>query len=203
MKDLELMYTILFIFSPIVGFIPQIYTNQILFPELLSALTIVANILKIYHFRTKSFFSVIPMQGAFIILLHSCLMYYNKSTYSITEEKITKRLRISSKQLFVVYIGLISITSHFVGLVLNTYEFCGLLSLVFEVSVNFIQLLIEKQNKGILDETKKRRSQKELYLVWIVGDICRILFMMSVETPKVYTAASFIQLAIDGYLLCN
>ena len=89
------------------------------------------------------------------------------------------------------------------GLVLNTYEFCGLLSLVFEVSVNFIQLLIEKQDKGILDETKKRRSQKELYLVWIVGDLCTILFMMSVETPKVYTAASFIQLGIDGYLLYN
>ncbi|WUR04843.1 putative transporter [Vairimorpha necatrix] len=203
MKDLEIFFSVLFCVSPIVGFIPQILTQKIIFPELLSSLTIIANILKIFHFREKSSLSsVIPLQGIFTIILHSCLLYFNKSLYSVTEEKIMKKLKITNKQLYFSYILLVAVSTHLIGSFIRSFEFCGLLSLIFEVSVNSIQLLIEKQNKEVIIETtKKVRSQKELYLVWIVGDICRIFFMISVDTPYVYSVASLIQLGIDGYLL--
>ena len=206
MKDLEIFFSVLFIISPIIGYIPQLYTRQIVFPEFLSALTILANILKIIHFTGKSnAFTVIPLQGMFTILLHSCLLLFNKSIYSVTEEKIMKKLKISSKQIYVSYIILICMCIQICGLFTRSFEFCGILSLIFEVSVNSVQLLIEKQKKEVIvvAVNKKVRSQKELYLVWIIGDICRIFFMVCADTPHVYTVASLIQLGIDGYLLYN
>ncbi|EQB60658.1 udp-glucose pyrophosphorylase [Vairimorpha apis BRL 01] len=202
MKDLEAIFSVLFTISPIIGFLPQIYTRNIIFPEILSLFTIMSNMLKLFHFSNRSLFCIIPIQGVFVIFLHSYLIFFNKSSYSLFEEKLMKKFKMSSKKIYCAYIGLMFIFIHLFGKIYKSYEFCGVLSLCFEVSVNIIQLILEKYNENLnINEQKKNTLQKQLYLVWVIGDLCRILFMLSIITPWIYIVASFIQLIIDVYLL--
>lgn len=158
--------------------------------------------LKIFHFSNRSFLCVIPIQGLFVILLHSYLILFNKSSYTLVEEKILKKIRITNKKMYCAYIGLVFIFAHLFGKISKSYEFCGILSLFFEVGVNIVQLIIEKNNDlSSINEPRKSTLQKQLYLVWVIGDLCRIFFMMFIVTPWIYIMASFIQLAIDIYLL--
>lgn len=210
MQEIENFFNALFIISPAIGFVPQILSHDILFPEILSVLSILANVLKLLHYSSDPFSPLIALQAIFIIVLHCYLIHFNPSNYSSIENNIFSMFKLKKLNKRygnkAVYMGLITtllITLHFLGYLVGSLGFCGVLSLFVELSINILQVIIENDRKEILvlDGSKIKRSPKELYLFWMIGDIVKIWYMSKVIIPKVYILTAGLQLLLDGYLL--
>ncbi|EOB14744.1 hypothetical protein NBO_16g0030 [Nosema bombycis CQ1] len=209
MLEAENFFNVLFILSPAIGFVPQILASDIIFPEVLSLLSIIASILKLSHYVSEPFSSLIALQAVFIIILHFYLIRFNTSDYSSVEKLFFKFIGIHNLNKKygnkTVYLGLVSftiVTLHMLGLLFGTLSFCGIISLFFELSINVLQVAIENDKKDlVLNENKRKRSPKELYLFWTIGDMVKIWYMTKIIIPKVYLATAVLQLILDGYLL--
>jgi hypothetical protein len=91
---------------------------------------------------------------------------------------------------------------HIVGTIYGSYKLCGSISSVLEVSVNVFQLILERENSQDLKlKDRRKRSPKELYVCWIVGDLGKIWFMSKLDIPKIFVATVISQIIIDFFLL--
>ncbi|KAF9762671.1 hypothetical protein NGRA_1843 [Nosema granulosis] len=209
MQEVENFFNVLFIGSPAIGFIPQILSHDILFPEVLSVLAILANVLKLLHYSSEPFSPLIALQAVFIIVLHCYLIHFNPSNYSSIENNIFRVLKLTklnkrygTKAVYTTLIITALITFHLMGYLVSSMAFCGILSLVVELSINVLQVMIESDKKEliVLDGSKVKRSPKELYLFWMIGDVVKIWYMMKVASPNVYIMTTILQFLLDGYL---
>ena len=174
---------ILFIASPLFGFIPQIYKNEVTYKPFLSLINIMTAIIKIFDWFYKKYDKVIFIQNFFIIFLHLLLVHNNKiktvNRYGFEDNKFFYILKRISALIFLLFI-LDNLKLSFM------FNYLALFLDVFTTYAHFI-VYREDPQKPI-----------ELFAVWILGDFIKIYFNVFVyKTPTLYTLAVFTQLFFD------
>lgn len=200
----------LFVISPVIGYIPQLVARDILFSPLTSMFFVMSNILKLFHYNAEKYPMTLFLQSVFVIVLHMSLVFMNDKPLGTYEAKVfegrTTRIIYKNYGVRGCVLGMLCafiFSVNLFGIVYGSYKPCGAISSVLELSVNFFQLIAEKEEKKNKDCSKNgaRRSPKELYLCWIIGDIAKIWFMLNIETPLVFVGTVFSQVFIDLFLL--
>ncbi|TBU11929.1 hypothetical protein CWI38_0975p0020 [Hamiltosporidium tvaerminnensis] len=210
--NLEPLINFFFIFFPIVGYLPQIITLQSVFPPLLSTITIIANLLKIFYYKVNKYEKPILYQSFVVIGVHSFLLYFYNKKLSYLEEKIFKHKNLNRiyQKYGLFTLNMILIT--FIALTLNCFCFingmenlfigCGFLSLTFESLVGVIQIVINKvDNKKLPIGIKKQRCGKELFFCWFFGDLSRFVWMIWLKSPVLLVLSVVFQIGIDLALI--
>lgn len=195
---LKNLFDLLYIFSPILAFIPQIRSKNITYDSTLSLLTIFTNILKL--FPTKNSIDTIVMyQFVLCIALHIFLLNI-KAKQSKLISLDNQFLSISNVLLKTKYFTqwIVGFVSSFV-LILKVLEFYGLSEQFLKISI-FIDILIAILHVKIYSKDKKKPV--ELFAFWIVGDLIRLYIMYTLYNYTVeYYLGVFGQLFINSYVL--
>ncbi|CAD26090.1 hypothetical protein [Encephalitozoon cuniculi GB-M1] len=206
--DNPLLY-IGFVVSPVVGYIPQILARDILLSPLVSTFFIMSNILKVFHYSFERYSEFLLAQYIFSILLHMSLIAMNKRPLSTHEARVlgnrTTRLLyrkygVKGSVLGIVCVFIFCVNLY--GVLYGTYEHCGRLSSALEIGVNLFQLVLEREEKSPKNgKDELKRSPKEVYCCWIIGDVIKIWLMSSVRAPIVFIGTIVIQIFIDIFLI--
>lgn len=207
-----LICDISFIIFPIVGFIPQIIKNKILFPPLLILLTIFTNIFKIIFYKEGDMINTILYQAILVIVFQFYLLYVSRCVMCKLEENIFKKrlgwlfmrygIFTTCASISIMLVCTLQILSMFLGL--PFIKLCGILSVFLEVSVGLIQLYINKERRvdpNDLIYMNNERVPKELYACWIIGDFCKLGYILYRKVPLLLTVSVLFQIAIDSLLL--
>ncbi|KAM0688196.1 hypothetical protein COBT_000547 [Conglomerata obtusa] len=199
----------LFIFSPCIGYIPQLISGNIVFSPLLSLMLILSSFLKFFYYQVEQFSSIILAQSGFLIVVQLILIYNFKSAFGIVEERFyrsmersIKRYGIFAVNCSIILAGLIAIHAmSFVGG--SFYLLCGYTSATIETLVGVMQIFMKRMDKkySIGENAVKRRLPKELFVCWIVGDIAKLYWMFQKISPLIFTIPIFIQIIVDFILI--
>jgi hypothetical protein len=200
---------ILFVLSPVLGYLPQIISRRVVVSPILCTLFILSNILKIFHHIEDKYSSVLLVQSIFVILLHFVLVHFNRNPLSSVEAIVFKN-RIT-RQMYRKYglqgcvagiVGICILTIHMAGTVAHSYSGCGLTSSAIELLVNLMQFYFERENKKMIEQKGVgNRSPVELYVCWSLGDAVRVWYLRSLNAPLVYIVTVGIQVVIDLVLI--
>lgn len=199
----------IFVVSPAIGYIPQLVTRDILFSPLISTFFIMAGVLKLFHYNAERYAPTLLLQTVFGIVLHCLLILMNKRPLGKYESKafgnkttmlLYRRYGLKGPVLGILCAFVLGI--NVLGVLYGSYGLCGGLASALEVGVNLFQLMMEREEKRSAGG-KKRRSPKELYVCWIVGDIVKIWFMLRINTPMIFVGTVVAQIVIDVFLLLS
>ncbi|ADM12669.1 uncharacterized protein Eint_111700 [Encephalitozoon intestinalis ATCC 50506] len=200
-----------FVVSPIVGYVPQILARDILLSPLISTFFIMTNILKIFHYSFERYSQFLLAQYVFTIILHVFLIAINKRPLSTYEAKIlgNRTMRVIYRRygpkgsvLGIICVFVFSINLY--GTLYGSYEHCGRFSSVLEIAVNLFQLVLEREEKTFESPKKEtKRSPKEVYFCWIIGDVIKIWLMSSIKAPIVFVGTIAIQIFINLFLILS
>ncbi|EJW02323.1 hypothetical protein EDEG_00300 [Edhazardia aedis USNM 41457] len=211
-----LLINTLFVISPVIGFIPQLWTRNIVFSPVLSLMLIFSSIFKFFYFRVENFSKTILYQAAVVLITQLALIYNYKHRLGNLETKIyNSRMLFLNKLhkkygLFLlnlavaisIYVGISTLAS-FVVNEIAVYDFCGYASMIMESFVGVMQLVIKRMDKNnAIDEfDEEKRLPKELFLSWIIGDIAKLYYMHAKETPLRLTLPIYFQIMVDFILI--
>jgi hypothetical protein len=199
-----------YVFAPIYGFIPQIYSNSINYNPILSLLTIFANILKL--FPSKNVSSVLIYQFIFCIFVHFYLIR-SQITKKATNKDISGNVKERNKN--VIENSILEYSNQIIPnfrsiyryIIFSTFSFVILLSVLDNLKYSYLflkaALLIETAvsilHIKLLD---RKRSIKLLSFVLLLGDCIKTaLFYFKFSAPKELIVATLIQLSVNVYLL--
>lgn len=188
---------ILYILSPILAFLPQIYRNKILFSPLLSVLTIISAILKIFHFQCEEFSVILLYQFVVIVALHFYLISRYKQPLRHLEMKLFKPELYLKYGLVNYAFGLIAGATAFIDImfILNLGHTFGGIACFSDVLITFFQIMIYRNLED---------KPSELFLVWIVGDLIKIVSMLLwYKAPIEYILAIALQMSMNAYIAFN
>ncbi|KAM0671830.1 hypothetical protein CWI42_121690 [Ordospora colligata] len=198
-----------FVLSPAIAYVPQIISRDILISPLISMLFIMSNILKLFHYCFRKYEDLVLAQHVFAILLHLCLIIMSRRPLGGFETKMlgsgATRLLFRSYGAKGSVIGILimfSLSVNLLGMTYKSYEPCGILSSIFEIGINLLQLILERREAktgGIKGEAK--RSPKEVYVCWILGDIVKIWFYSGLDVPLTFMVTIAVQILIDVFLM--
>lgn len=198
-----------FIVSPAIGYVPQLVTGDILFPPLVSAFFIMSSILKLFHYSAENYPLTLFLQYVFVIVLHVYLIVMNGRPLSSYESRMFKNRttgflyrRYGMKGCMLGAICVFVLVIHMLGTMYGSYGLCGGMSSMLEVSINLFQLMVEREERTSHEyKDRSKRSPKELYLCWVVGDVIKIWFMLKMETPMIFVGTVVTQILIDVLLI--
>lgn len=196
----------IFVIAPIIGYIPQLYSRNVVFSPLLSLMLITASLLKFYYWKVAQFESLILYQALALCVIQFTLIYNFRQRLGYVEEKIYAR-----KNYGIFSINITILTSLLFLLSASTfladptmiYRFCGIFCLLTESSVGLVQIFIKRMdNRYCLDgKNVKRRLPKELFLCWIVGDVAKLYWMGRLNSPLMLTIPIVFQIIVDFILM--
>lgn len=208
--DSPLVY-IGFVISPALGYIPQLLARDILLSPLVSAFFMMSNILKIFHYSFERYSEFLLAQHAFVVLLHICLVAMSRRPLGKYEAKV-----FGNRMTRLLYRGygvkgsVLGVVCAFVlcvnlcGVLYGSYEYCGKLSSALEIGINLFQLVLEREERASSSgKNDSRRSPKEVYLCWVVGDVIKIWLMSSVNAPIIFMGTIVVQIVIDVFLILS
>jgi len=198
-----------FVFSPAIAYVPQILSRDILISPLISMLFIMSNILKLFHYCFRKYDDLVLAQHAFAILLHLCLIMMSRRPLGGFETKMlgsgaTRMLFRSygAKGSVIGILIMFALSVNLLGMTYRSYEHCGMLSSVFEIGINLLQLVLERREaKAGSMKGEAKRSPKEVYLCWILGDIVKIWFFWGLDVPLTFIVTIMVQILIDIFLV--
>ncbi|WEL39953.1 hypothetical protein PFJ87_11g01910 [Encephalitozoon hellem] len=198
-----------FVVSPVIGYIPQILSRDILLSPLISTFFIMSNILKVFHYSFEKYSGFLLAQYVFAILLHMFLITMNRRPLSTYEARIlgnrTTRLLYRKYGVKGSVLGMLCIFIFFInlyGALYGTYEHCGRFSSALEIAVNLFQLILEREEKNPENQKREpKRSPKEVYFCWVVGDVIKIWLMSSIRAPIIFIGTIVVQIFIDIFLI--
>lgn len=191
----SLLFDIGYVISPLIGFIPQIYTGNLTYEPLLSILTVVTNILKMFSSRENEIDQRMTYQFIICIGLH---------LYLLNKRNLTqKRFPVLSFLDDTVLLKNISkIVSLFILILISSLKLIDFLGFSFifmklSIGIDILISLLHLKYYGS-SETKP----KELFLMWILGDLGRLGVMtMKYKCPIECFVSVLIQIAINLYVL--
>lgn len=195
----SLLFDIGYVISPVIGFIPQMYTGNITYEPLLSVLTVTANILKIFSGKVNEIDQRMTYQFIICIGLHIYLLNRRNSVQkkfpsssimdSITDN--TALLKNFSKIMTLCTLVFIAF--------LKLFDFLGFSSLFMKFSV-VIDILISFFHLKYYGDSENK--PKELFFVWIIGDLAKLgLMAMKYKCPIECFASGLVQIIINMYVL--
>lgn len=182
-----------FVFGPIVGFIPQIYKGVPLYKPELSLLTILSFLLKLFKTNSEELDKILQYQFYVAIFLHIYLI----RLHSLKEHQ--QRIKILGLWFYedAYYTHLVP-TLMLLLISLKTFDMVGMSSL-FVPAATLIDIIIAFLHLDIY--SKQESKPRELFIVWLVGDIIRIFLMISkYVTPKIVILGCIVQLVINVYV---
>lgn len=197
---------LVFITAPSLGFLPQLVKRKITFAPILSTILILANTFKLLYFNITDFSPEIFLQSLFLIVFHFVLLAMSRpDSLSILEEKVFIN-RYTEKSfrrygLFSLIFSLI-ITAvagfYAIGYFVSNLVFylaCPLFT-VLECSVGIVQLLIlETESRFSLN--KQKAFPRELFLLWALGDLLKLAWMIKIKTEAVMCFSVVFQIVVD------
>lgn len=201
---LTTVFDLAYIFSPVVGFIPQLYRQEITYNASLSVLTILASILKIFSYKdsntstahqdTKAS-STMMAQFIICIVLHMHLLNLrfkqDKTPPRNTPvSHLLARMKNSNRWIVTGVVGIVMILKFF-----NILPFT---SLFMKVAVA-IEILIAILHIKYYSDTKSKPV--ELFMVWIIGDLIKMYLMyMRYTSPLECYLGVVVQILINLYV---
>lgn len=205
---LKLIGNTIFIVSPVIGFIPQFITRNIVFSPLLSLMLITSALLRFYYRRIEYFSNILIYQSIVVIATQSLLVYNFKYTLGSVEKKFygllyrNKKYGIFMANLLVVLSVIITLNLLCVFNSMTVFHIFGVMSIVLESSVGLMQLLMRRADKEVrIVEDEFRRLPKELFVCWIVGDLGKLYWMYDLDSPKMFIVPVVFQIGIDFLLM--
>lgn len=204
-KIIDWTGNLVFITAPSLGFLPQLLKKDITFAPILSTILIFANIFKLFYLNVTQIQWEVFFQSVFLIVFHFVLISYSRpDKLSILEEKIfvNKYTEKSYRKygLFSLIFSLFFITN--LTLLLLNYLFVGLLwiscplFIVLECSVGIVQLIIlEMESRFTLNKTAS--FPKELFLMWALGDLLKLAWMIKLQGDLLICASIAVQIVVD------
>lgn len=193
------LFDLAFILSPVVGFIPQLYTRKITYSSVLSLLTIAASILKLFSSINSSTDIAMTYQFVVCTALHLFLLktkfemqkHAPPSGQTLLLPNILIRARQSSQWLVTGTIGFVILLK-----ALDELHF----SFIFMKTAVGIDILISALH--ISYYSKNETKPRELFAAWIAGDIIKIYLMSQrYSTPIDYYLGAVAQILINAYVL--
>lgn len=195
----------IFIISPLIGYIPQIAANNIVFSPLLSLVLIISAIMRIFFFRYEKYGLPILFQSFALILTQLYLVYKFKHKLGIVEDKFYKKFKTDNRAIFTKNLVLISsvyLLCHLTGYFsMDLYKFCGIIGAVLESSVGVLQIYFRRMDKRFLIGEDKRRIPKELFACWIVGDVVKAFWIYVLNAKKIFLVPIMFQIIVDCFLM--
>lgn len=190
-----LLFNIFFVLSPLLAFLSQILSNNILYSPLLSLLSALSCFIKIFQYRISQYDIVLLYQFVTVLLLHAYLL----SNYRLPLRQI--ELKVFLPALYARH-GLVSTALiltvgaltclNFLYLVGMGYLF-GTIATLLDVFITFLQLLIYKDSPV---------KPTDSFVVWLAGDSLRLYLLLLVyKSPIEYSLATVAQMAMNGYVL--
>lgn len=192
---LETVGSVFYISSPAVAFAPQIWRGAILFSPLLSLLTIISNIVKIFHFQTEHYSIVLLYQFILLVMLHFYLIHNYRLPLQHIERRIFRPEVCLKHGLMSVSAALVAgaVTCVYIMLLFGYGFVFGRLASALDVFITFLQLIIYKNTNN---------KPSELFATWIVGDLVKLLMMTIIyKAPIAYNVSIVIQLLMNAYVL--
>ncbi|KAI5168481.1 hypothetical protein PAEPH01_0169 [Pancytospora epiphaga] len=182
---------IAYILSPVLGFIPQIYTGKIIFSPMLSLLTIISCIIKFFHYYEARYSVVLLYQFLFIILLHGYLIRnYRLPLRRI--ELVLFRPELYSKHglgMYCLSVATIVAVLANVFFILGFGPVFGIVASTLDLMITFIQLLIYKN---------AIEKPLELFACWVVGDLIKLATMIFIyKAPLIYNISIVAQILLN------
>lgn len=182
------LFDTLYVFSPVFGFLPQIYSGNITYNPLLCLLTIVASVFKLFSSKD----AVLSYQFAVAIALHLYLLGAKMKNQKDRPLSELANWRAYSRNAVLGGIVLLFV-------LLRAFESIGFIyakvAVALELSICMLHLkFYTKQGQN--------GKPKELFVTWVVGDIIRLIVLLKkYDCPVDYVVGVLIQIAINGYVL--
>jgi hypothetical protein len=188
---------LLYILSPSVAFVPQIYRGRIIFSPLLSLVSIVSAVVKVLQYHENPYSIVLLYQSIVIIVLH----FYLVANYKYPLKKLEMRifwpslyhrcgLVLSTAALVLGCTGFINLISIF-----RIGKMFGILTGLLDTLATFLQVFIYRNEKD---------KPLFLFFAWIVGDVVKICMMVKkYETPIEYILTICGQISLNIFVLIN
>ncbi|KAF7684149.1 hypothetical protein TCON_0636 [Astathelohania contejeani] len=198
---------IFFITFPMLGFVPQIASKKIVFPSLLSILTIYSSTFKIFYVKADPLDPIVP-QALLLIVFHFFLLYAYKQNLSVLEKRIFHNRFVDS---YIVKHGLFTVilcSVVMIGISLDSlillaptpifYTACGIIAIACEMSIGIVQIIMRRIDKkyGI-----EKRLAKELFLCWALGDAVKVAWMIYIKSHFALILSVVFQIGVDIVLL--
>lgn len=186
-----------YVISPFFGFLPQIWRRDITYSPLLSLLSVISSVIKVFHYQIESFDLFQLYQFLLLVVLHLYLINNYKRPLGRTE------LRVFSAELYLkhglmtcaVSIIAMAVATIYVFILMGSGFLLGYIASVLDIGITLLQLAIYKNNV---------HKPRELFAAWIVGDFIKLgIMIMAFEMPYIYIAATVLQIVINSYVLCN
>lgn len=193
--DLQLFSDIFYIFSPIIGFIPQIYRCRIIFSPFLSVMAVISCIFKLFHYQIERYSTILLYQALTLIALHLYLINNYKLPLRHVEMKMFRPKWYLRYGLFNYSLCIFTCTIFFLH---SLYMFdwghlFGNFACLLDIFTTFLQMVIYKDSEN---------KPQELFLLWVAGDCIKIYVMLAVyKTPIEYVAATGVQLLMNLYVV--
>lgn len=198
------------IIAPIIGFVPQIIRNRILFSPLLSFIVILSNILRIYYWQLERFEFCLVIQSIVLIFLHNLLIAMYGEELSRYESRFFKNFMTKKthkkKGLFLAHLQLIAT----VGFLVYTLHclvsgktalfICKYTSFFLDMAGSVLQFLLAKYDEKSESSDQKKEQPKELFFCWILGDIIKFVWLLRMNTPLTIVGSVVFQLFFNFLL---
>lgn len=84
---LTLLGNTIFVISPVIGFIPQLLSRNVVFSPLLSLMLIISAIFKFYYRRVEHFSNILIYQGIVLTITQTMLVYNFKYKLGTIERR--------------------------------------------------------------------------------------------------------------------
>ncbi|KAI4293164.1 hypothetical protein PAPHI01_2438 [Pancytospora philotis] len=186
---------LLYITSPLIGFLPQMYRKKIVFSPVLSLLSIISCVIKIFQYQIEPYSTVLLYQFVLLVGMHFYLIKNYRLPLRRTEHYVYNP-RLYSKYGLATYASSVVVT---VIAALHVLYFMGggwimgHLASATDIFTTVLQMAFYRNNPS---------KPRELFLAWIVGDIAKMFIMLGFyEAPRIYLITTAIQLAINTYVL--
>jgi len=197
-SSLAAVFDVGYILSPIVGFLPQIYTRNITYNPIMSLLTIVANLLKIFSRGSGETDTIMLYQFAVCTLLHLLLLtarlkqLKSPAATDMPYPNALTRIKHLNQWIVAGVAGLI--------LLLRMLDAAGVAVFFMEIAVA-IEIMI-----ALLHIKYYRGASKpiELFAVWILGDAIKMYLMYRrYECPVACYMGALAQIGVNLYVLLS
>lgn len=215
-KDtINLVMNMVCVLSPVIGFLPQIIRGKVSFSPILSFFAIVSSISRIYCWGSENFDFYIVLQSISIILLHNLLIAMkDNSRLSYYEKRFFKspftRKSFREKKLFIVHLQLlilfcINIYMWHCSLPLRwMLAICKYTNFILDTTSGLMQYFLNLYDTKVPSYQKScEKKTRELFFCWILGDMAKICWLISINSPYTIIGSVFFQLIVNCFLLCQ
>lgn len=199
---LSSLFDICYILSPVLGFLPQLYSKRISYEPLLSVLSVLANILKIFSSKNTETDPVMLYQFATVAILHLLLLKIRFNQIKLDSSPVTIDLPYSTL-LRTKHLGqgaIYAIAAFFI--LLKIVDSTSIALFFMEIAVA-IEVLISILH--VRYYTKGNLKPRELFAFWILGDTIKLylMYIKYEKCPLICYGGILAQIGVNLYVLLS